>query len=168
MRKALFPFCHDELKIEGVFWDYKEHDATATYTYKVTMDIHTLQKNETWRRIHEEKKASVGTLMALPAWKQNFTKWAEDVLCEKDADTSTLELCFDANEDDMECTEEEKRFTKKLTFRFHSPTTPDLIYGVLWAYTETNLLDGKFFIWQHTKDCCGYSCEYFTCPISTQ
>jgi hypothetical protein len=131
-----------------------------------------LRKNfeDALKAAEEAKKAAFGVLICLPAWKQSFTEWAEDVLCERDADASTLELCFDADDGDVMCTftEEEKRFKKNLSFRFSSPTTEGVIFGVMWAHSETNLLDGKFFIWQHTDGCCRYSCENYKCPINTQ
>ncbi len=135
------------------------------------MDIHTLRKRaeDAEKAIREEKTASAGILLALPAWRQQFTEWAEDVLCERNADASTLELCFDADDSEViyTFTEAEKRFTKKVAFRFSS-TTEGFVYGVLWAYSETNLLDGKLFIWQHTDGCCRFSCENYLCPINTQ
>jgi hypothetical protein len=146
---------------------------TPPHTHSTSnMDIHTLRKRaeDAEKAIREEKTASAGILLALPAWKQQFTEWAEDVLCERNADASTLELCFDADDSEVEhiFTEAEKRFTKKVAFRFSSSTTEGFVYGVLWAYSETNLLDGKLFIWQHTAYCCRFSCENYLCPINTQ
>jgi hypothetical protein len=134
------------------------------------MDYHTIRQRyeEAERHMRKEKEVAAKLLLTLPIWNQWFATWAEVVLCEKNADASRLELYFDAD-DGVECTEEEqKKLTKNVGFRFRSPTIKGRIYGVLWAHTETNRIDGKFFIWEHVEWCRGHSCEDYNCPIYTQ
>ena len=134
--------------------------------------------------VTEEMKSAFGVLNCLPAWKQKFADWATDVFCVTDAASGTLELCADARDHELLwiAQETDNELTKAMCFRFTEgckrlplgadlltcPSSPSIVYGVCWAYKKTNLLDGKFFIWEHTNGCCNYSCEMFNCPKGTQ
>ena len=120
--------------------------------------------------VTQEMKSAFGVLNCLPAWKQKFADWANDIFCVTDAESGTLVLCGDARDHELHwiAQEDDGDLTEVLTFRLTCPSAPSIVYGVCWAYKKTNLLDGKFYIWEHTNNCCNYSCDMNNCPKGTQ